>query len=274
MAGAFTVQLDDEFKKYLGQLIEHTGINNDELFNGCIDIHKSLNMSAADLLQIATNLKVDPILLWNKKIDFDVIKSDLSGETIFPSCYSEVLNSNIVSLKNVLDQFKRYDIYDYALKKIQFDEKTLNNNKAVSILAINDLLEFSTGFFTEKNYAKIAKANATFMFDNVFKKEVSLSNSPINIAKNMVELVSHFEQNWDYEILKTDLNSLTMKTWESEKMRSTKSYRPYTNYVTNYLRFEFVHKALEQLGVGTYNVTPLSEWDNRDKSFKFKITLN
>ena len=78
------MQTDVEFGKYLDQLIEFTGIDRNELFNECYDLASSLTFSADSLLQIAKNLKVDPILLWKRQLDFEVLKSNHRGKIILP----------------------------------------------------------------------------------------------------------------------------------------------------------------------------------------------
>ncbi len=107
------------FFRYLHELSEFTGIHKSELFDECYDIYTSLNISATDLLQIAINLNVDPTLLWTRKIDFKNLKSMRDGEFSLPAAYSEIRASNIASIKNTLEQFRKYDLYDYALKKFR-----------------------------------------------------------------------------------------------------------------------------------------------------------
>lgn len=268
------MQTDIEFSKYLDQLTEFTGIDRNELFDECHDLASSLTFSAETLLQIAKNLKVDPILLWKRQLDFEVLKSNHQGKIILPACYAEVCTSKIISLQNVLEQFKRYDLYDCALKKLQIHENVFSENKAVSILAINDLFNFSSGFFTKKDYDAITGRNAKYAYDNILKKEIGINLSKAKKAEHMIELICMFEQNWNYRILKSDINSITIQTIESDRMRSSKTYRPFTNHITTSGRFLFVEKALRHLEVETYGITTNSNWDNGEKKFSFTVNLS
>jgi len=274
LAWDYTVQSDVEFGKYLDQLIEYTGINRDELFDECYNINNFINFSSESLLQIAKNLKVDPILLWKKQLDFEVLKSTQEGTMLLPKCYTEVCNSKIVSLQNVLEQYKQYNLYDYALKKLQINEKIFSENRAISVLAISDIFDFSSGFFTKKDYEAIATRNSTYAYDNILKKEISMNLSKIKKAERMFELVCFFEQNWNYRILRSDLNSITIGTLESEEMRSAKTYRSFTNNMTTFGRFSFCEQALGFLGVRSHGVITNSGWDNEERSFSFTVNLN
>lgn len=266
--------LDSEFRKYLEELIEYTSINRDELFQNCLSINKKRIISAEDLLQISNNLKVDPILLWQKRLDLNVLKSEIMGQRIMPACYSEVRGSSIASMNNLLERLKFYGIYDYALKKIQFNEKMITENTSISVVAINDLLLYSNQFLVEKDYSIIGRNNGRYLYETVLKNEINSNNTPRNITTDMVERVFHFEKNWNYKIIKSKLNSVIIESWESDLMRSTKTYRPFTNVMTNLLRFEFVKGVLGDLGVKVDSVVPLTGWDNPKNSFQFEINFH
>jgi len=268
------VLIDNDFKKYLEQLIDYTAINRDEVFNNCYNIHKSLVVSVEDLLQISNNLKVDPVLLWKKQLDLDVVKSEVLGQRVVPFCYSEMKGSNIVSMNHLLEQLKCRNIYEYAITKIQLNDKMIAESTATSILAVDDLLSFSNSFFNEKDYASIGKKNGRFLYDKVLKEEINRNSSPTNITTKMLEFVFHFERNWNYKIIKGNLNSVLVETCESELMRSTKTYRPYTNPMTNLLRFKFVEGVLKDLGVHVASVMPRTRWDNPKRSFQFTINFH
>lgn len=269
-----TVNIDNEFRKYLDKLIEYTGIDNNEVFDECYNLNNSNTLSADNLLKIAQNLKVDPVRLWQRQLDFEVLKSNHQGKIILPPCYAEVCTSKIISLQNVLEQFKRYDLYEYILKKLQIDESNFLTNEAVSILAINDAFSFSSSFFTEKDYDAIVARNAGFAFDNILKKEVSMNLSKVKKTEKLIELVCFFEQNWNYQILRSDFNSITIETRESDGMRSSKTYRPFTNQITTSGRIKFVKQVLQLMGVQTYGVTTNSEWENDEKKFSFTVNLH
>lgn len=265
--------IDTEFRNYLQQLIEYTSINSDELFNNCLNLNKTKIISAEDLLKISYNLKVDPILLWQRKLDLDVIKSEVLGQRIMPLCYSELRGSSIASMNNLLERLKFYGIYEYALKKIQFNDRMITENTSISVMAINDLLLFSNEFLTEKDYSIIGRNNGKYLYETVLKHEISSSRPPRNITTDMVERVFHFEKNWDYKIIRSKLNSVVIESGESELMRSTNTYRPYTNVMTNLLRFEFVKGVLGNLGVKVDSVVPLTGWDNPKNSLQFEINF-
>lgn len=267
------MQSDNDFFKYLDQLIEYTGISRAEIFNGCYDIYSSIHLSANDLLQMAKNLQVDPVKLWCRNLDLEVLKNKHNGITLLPELYSDVCASSIVSIKHALLQFKKFGLYDYALKRIQIDEKMIETRKSISVLAGNDLLILGNGFFSERNYADIAKRNAAFAYDNILKNEIKANMPPCKIAKEIVELVGHFEQNWSYKITKSDLNSITIETQESELMRSAKGYRSFTNNMTSFIRFHFLKEALGMYHIQAQHVGPLSDWNNQNKKFQFSINL-
>lgn len=265
---------DITFLLYLNELKEYTGIHNSELYYGCSDIYKSIHLSANDLIQIAINLNVDPILLWNKQIDLEHLRLSRTGKIVLPSAYSEVCASNIASLKNVLDSFKKYDMYEYALKRIQLDEKAIQANSSISVMAMTDLFRFSDNFFIPQDYMDIATRNAAFTYDNILRKEINARNTGIEITQNIFELVCHFEQNWNYKIIRSDLHSLTIETKESELMRSTKSYRSFTTNTSNLVRFTFIKAALAKFNINTQNVTQLSDSDNKEKKFRFSVNIH
>ena len=262
------------FFRYLDELSEFTGIHKSELFDECYDIYTSLNISATDLLQIAINLNVDPILLWNKQIDLEQLRLTRAGQTVLPFAYSEVCASNIASLKNSLDTFKKYGMYDYALKRIQMNEKTIQTINSISVMAMTDLFRFSDNFFIPQDYMDIATRNAAFTYDNILRKEINTRNTGIRITQNIFELVCHFEQNWNYKIIRSDLHSLTIETKESELMRSTKSYRSFTTNTSNLVRFTFIKAALAKFNINTQNVTQLSDSDNKEKKFRFSVNIH
>lgn len=272
VAGDFTVYHNDFFK-YIDQLIEYTGIERVEVYDKCYDIYVSNHLTASDLLQISENLNVDPVLLWNKQIDFETLKKVRSGDYSLPSSYSDVRASSMVSLKNTLEQFKKYDLYNYALKRLQIDEKAIASNSTISVLAGADLLEFSKGFFTKKEYADIGRRNAAFSFKKLFRHEISSTKSAIYITREMMSLLGHFEQNWDYKILHSDLKSVIVETNESDYMRSAKSYKSYTNEFTTFIRFSYFRSALESFNIKGAYAVPISDWNNRDKKFRFSINI-
>lgn len=268
------MQNDTEFWKYIDRLIEYTDISRDEVFDQCHDIYTSLNLTVTDLLQISINLKVDPVLLWQRNLDLDVLKEQRKANFILPSRYSDVKSSKIASLRNVLEQFKRYNLYEYALNRIQLTEEIMKENASISVLAINDLLTYSGDFFTEKDYIDIARRNSFFMFENTLKTEVSINNSSKEIATNLFELIQHFERNWEYKIVTSKLNSITIETLESDRMQSAKGYSSFTNHITTYGRFSFIKQALGYFAVDTYNVIQHSDWENPKKNFKFTVEFN
>jgi hypothetical protein len=141
-------------------------------------------------------------------------------------------------------------------------------------LAINDVFDFASGFFTRKDLDAIASRNAKFNYDNILKKEISMNLSKVKKAEHIVELICMFEQNWNYRILKSDINSITIETLESDRMRSSKTYRPFTNQITTSGRLLFFEKSLKHLGVGSYGVTTNSDWENGEKKFSFTVNLN
>jgi hypothetical protein len=263
---------ENDIMTYLSYFMEYTGTTKDQLYHQCHGVHGS-DLSAVNLLQIAKNIDVDPIRLWSQDLDLDVIKAKKKGVLQLPAKYSEVQNSPMASIVNLLEQFKRLGLYDYVLKKHQLNEVLILANQRVSILAIGDLLNFGGSFFTQQDYLDFADRNSTYSTDNIFLKHIPRNNSHINIVKKVMELASSFEQNWKYFIVNSTHNSITIETFESEQMQDAKAYTPYTNPVTLFCRYAFLKKTFFSFGIENVSIETVTSFQGRNNRYLFKITV-
>jgi len=248
---------EENFWNYLDKIMSLSGLSKDLVFNQVSNIErKDRNISAETLLKIANNLKIDPISLWEKKINIEFIIAKFQNQNQNQNQKVEIQSpitqfafSPVQTLFNCLNLFKKYHLYEYSLTKLQIEEKDLEKLKKVSINSICELFDFGHHILKKDDFRSIGEKNANYFFyQSAFKSEVFRFNEIKKNIETFFEMTYLIERNWIYKITKSNIKEIVIETWDSHFVQENPRYLPISNIATTELRIGFLKKLLELAG--------------------------
>jgi hypothetical protein len=252
---------------YLDELKEKLSLSHDEIYHNVA----SDNFSAINFLTIAQNLNVHPLKLWNQSVDVKALKANKQNKVWLLDKYSGYAGSHVASIKNVLQQFSKYGLYEDALSYLQISNITLNALEHISILAISDLLNFSKNFFVKDDYEEIGRRSARIFLNSNYGDKILNTQNPINLIDKAIAHMSLVERNWTYSIHSLCDHFLEIKTSTSEPMLNDTFFESYTNQMTTLVRFNFFKEAFLHCGIEVTSIEPVTLVNQWDSEFIFRI---
>ncbi len=239
------------------------------------NIKRGSELTAFDLLQISKNLKVDCKNLLTANLDLEVLSAHLKGENLqIPDKYLKGMFSSSTSLKNTVNQFKRFGMKEYILKKLQIDETYLNEHRGISVLAVNDALKEAELFLTDSDLQNYSRANANDFYTSEFGKYVRENMSKNNVIDTIIDFVHLVEQNWSYKIISRNiLGQYVISTSQSKRMNDLNLGITFTTPTINKMRIYFFYYFLELCGFSGQKVEIISQNFDSNSTMLFSIQL-
>lgn len=232
-------------------------------------------ISAIDLIKISNNLNVNSKNLLNANLDLDVISHYLKGNKLsIPKRYSNGMFSSSTSLKNTVNQFKRFGMKNFVLNKLQINEEYLDDHRPLSVTAVKDALEAVDGFICEEDLKNYSKANAYDFYHSDFGEYVRKNMTKSNVVDAIMNAVHLVEENWKYEIKSQDsTGEYTIASWQSDKMNNLNSGLIYTTPSINKMRTYFFYYFLEMCGFQDHEVKILTQEFSVQSKMTFSIKV-
>lgn len=218
-------------------------------------------VSSIALIELANALKVDPSKLYANEVDYSVIEKNLLSEDevhLLPRYYKGSFSST-TSLSSVLSQMKHYRHSDFIMRKLQIKEKLLEEHRPLSILAVNDALNYSEHFLNNKDFEEIGYRNSEKFMHSSFGRAVSQGNTVKKAYELFVENIHLVETNWKYRVKKCLSEGLVIESRQSDHMNDLTQGEVYTNDKTTHCRLSFIKHISEHLGYQGVQVYQTSE---------------
>lgn len=229
--------------KYLDEIIEVTGISREIVFDG---VSNSRDFSSLDLLKLSENLKVHPLKLYSKELDLSSLGDNCKLK--IPDKYNESKYSSTTSLRSILEEYDKNNRAEDALLYLGLDKKLIEQHRAISILSVNDALQFMKGLLNEDNLINIAQRNAeAFLgteFGLVYQNQLK-EDGPVSAFFENTQLI---EKNWSYSYKKISDSEFRISTKQSKEMQDEVIGSNYTNDLTNKIRMEFIKHVISLSG--------------------------
>lgn len=261
-------------QKNLDSLIFDYGVDPEYIFNGVRGVAiGSKSYDAIDLIQIAQNLQVDAVNLFNGNFSKSQITKTFLNENdvISPDHLLSNAFSSTTSFNTLLVEAEKFGRREYLLRKLQIDESYLDSHRPLSVFACRNALIEMKPFFSHKALADLGRLNAKKFCTGAFGEAMRLSRSVPESLELFVHNSDIIEKNWTYEIKKRTLSSYILESKESELMNDSLRGELFTTDQLNVWRWSFLEEVLR---IKTNRKVECKEISNKAGSVLVEVKLH